>query len=145
MGMLQRLEKWSTTHHPRWLVFLRISLGIALVLKGITFISDSTGVGSLLSDTPLGISADSWIIVAIAWIHLFAGFMITIGLYTRIAALLQIPILLGAVIFVNAPRGILAPGSEFGLSLVILFLLIFFFIEGSGPVSLDNYFKKYQA
>lgn len=143
--MLQRLEKWSTTHHPRWLVFLRVSLGIALILKGIEFIGDTTGVGNLLSDTPLGITADSWIIVAIAWIHLFAGFMITIGLYTRIAAILQIPILFGAVIFVNAPKGIFAPGSEFGFSLVILILLIFFFIEGSGPVSLDNYFKKYQA
>ena len=144
MGMLQQLEKWSATHHPRWLVLLRVALGIALFLKGITFINNSSNLGLLLSESPIGI-ADSWLVILITWLHLLGGFLIIIGLLTRLAALVQIPILIGAVIFVNAPKGVYAAESEFGFSLVVLLLLIFFFVEGGGPISLDNFFKKNKA
>lgn len=140
--MLQQLEKWSITHHPQWLVFLRVPLGIALFSKGIIFLNDSVSLGTLLTDSGLT-SSPGWLIIFITWIHLLGGFLIIIGLFTRLAIALQIPILLGAVIFVNAPRGIFAAESEFGFSLVILLLLIFFFTEGGGPLSLDNYFKKH--
>lgn len=139
--MLHQLEKWSTTHHPRWLVFLRVALGICLFIKGISFLSDSVYLKSLLTESSLGVLPE-WLILLITWAHLIAGFLIIIGLLTRWASLLLIPVLLAAVIFINAPQGILAPGSEFGISLVVLLLLIFFFIEGGGPLSLDNFFKK---
>lgn len=142
MGMLQRIEQWSTTHHPRWLVMLRVPLGIALFLKGITFLSNTAFLEMTLNETALGFGS-TWLALFIAWLHLLGGFLILIGLLTRWAALLQIPILLGAVIFVNAPKGVYAAESEFGFSLVVLLLLVFFFVEGGGPVSLDHYFKKH--
>lgn len=142
MGMLQQLEKWSITHHPQWLVFFRVILGIALFLKGISFLSDMASFEHLVAASSLGL-LPAWLTVAISGAHLFGGFLIIIGLFTRTATLLQIPILLGAVIFINAPIGIIAPGSEFVISLVILFLLVFFFVEGGGPLSLDNYFKRH--
>ena len=71
------------------------------------------------------------------------GFFIVIGLFTRWAALIQIPILLGAVFFVNVPKGIFAGQSELGLSIIILLLLCFFFVEGGGPISMDDYFRRY--
>jgi uncharacterized membrane protein YphA (DoxX/SURF4 family) len=142
MGMLHQLEKWSITHHPRWLVFFRVALGIALLLKGISFMSNSVALEGLLKES--GISTSSlWLVLLITWVHLLGGFLIVIGLLTRWAVLMQIPILLGAVIFINAPKGIFAAESEFAFSLVILLLLIFFFIEGGGPLSLDNYFRKH--
>jgi len=139
MGTLQQLEKWSTTHHPRWLVFLRVILGICLILKGISFMSDTVHLESLLAETRID-NASGWIAIIITWLHLLGGFFIIVGLFTRITTLLLIPILLGAVLLVNLPKGIFAPGSEFGFSLAVLILLIVFFIEGGGPLSLDNYF-----
>jgi len=141
MGMLHQLEKWSTTHHPRWLVLLRVALGICLIIKGITFLGNTVALESLLAESHVDIDA-SWLPVVITWLHLLCGFLIIIGLLTRWSALVMIPILLGAVIFVNAPNGLFAAESEFGFSLVVLLMLVFFFIEGGGPLSLDNYFRK---
>lgn len=141
MGMLHELEKWSTAHHPRWLVFFRVVLGLSLFFKGILFLSNTVNLELILAQSSLS-SLSSWLALAITWIHLAGGFFILIGLMTRFAALIQIPILLGAVIFVNVPKGLFAAESELGFSLFILVLLVFFFLEGGGPFSLDNYFKK---
>ena len=141
MGTLQQLEKWSTTHHPRWLVFLRVALGICLIIKGISFMNESVSLESMLSDTSLGFTG-GWLPIIVTWLHLLGGFFIIIGLFTRLSTLLLIPVLLVAVLFINLPRGIFAPGSEFGFSLAVLLLLIVFFIEGGGPLSLDDYFRR---
>ncbi len=141
MGTLQQLEKWSSTHHPRWLVFLRVILGICLIIKGISFMDDSVTLESMLADTKLG-TTNGWLPLVITWLHLLGGLFIILGLFTRWSTLLLIPILLVAVLFINLPRGIFAPGSEFGFSLAILLLLIVFFIEGGGPLSMDSYFRK---
>ena len=139
--MLHQVEKWSTTHHPKWLVVPRVALGICLILKGISFMSNTVNLESLLAESNMP-SNEPWLPLIITWLHLLCGFLIIIGLFTRWATLLMTPILLGAVIFVNAPRGIFAAESEFGFSLVVLVMLIVFFIEGGGPLSLDDYFKK---
>src|SRR5438128_2613583 len=131
MGMLHQIDEWSTSHHPRWLVLLRIGLGICLFIKGISFISNTAALERLLAGSRLNFP---WLAHLITWAHLFGGFMIIIGLFTRLAALIQIPILLGAVILVNAKAGVFAAESEFPLSLVVLLMLIFFLIEGSGPI-----------
>ncbi len=139
--MLHQMEKWSTTHHPRWLVLPRIALGIVLIAKGISFISNTVSLELLLAENSMGLNS-SWLPLFITWLHLICGFLIIIGLFTRWATLFMIPVLLGAVIFVNAPKGVFAADSEFGYSLAVLLILIFFFIEGGGPVSLDSYLKK---
>jgi putative oxidoreductase len=141
MGMLHQIEKWSATHHPRWLVLPRVALGIFLIVKGISFISNTANLESLLAENNLAVGG-SFLPLLITTLHLLCGFLIIIGLLTRWAALIMIPILLGAVIFINAPRGVFTAESEFGFSLAVLLMLIFFFIEGGGPLSLDDYFKK---
>jgi uncharacterized membrane protein YphA (DoxX/SURF4 family) len=55
----------------------------------------------------------------------------------------QIPILLGVLFFVNAKTGIFAGESDVMFPIIILILLVFFLIEGGGPISLDNYFRNY--
>jgi putative oxidoreductase len=141
MSVLQQLNHWSSAHHPRWLVVIRVALGLCLFIKGISFISNITLIETLLKqDFP---STSLWIAYAITWIHLFGGLMIVIGLLTRLAVLLQIPILIGAIIFVNARQSIFGGGSELLFSIIILLLLLLFLIEGGGPLSLDDYFKKH--
>ena len=104
------------------------------MLKGISFISNDVLLQLLVKDTSFASQN---------WIHLLGGFLILIGLFTRWAVLVQIPILLGAVFFINAPKGAFAGQSELGLSIIILVLLCFFFVEGGGPISMDEYFRRY--
>jgi putative oxidoreductase len=141
MGMLHQIEHWGATHHPKWLVVLRVALGICLFIKGISFISDTADLQQLLSGSNFTHSFP-WLAYIIAWVHLFGGFMIIIGLLTRFAVLIQIPILLGAVLFVNLSANPFSSSSEFGFSLAVLLLLFIFLVEGGGPLSLDNYFKQ---
>jgi uncharacterized membrane protein YphA (DoxX/SURF4 family) len=62
-----------------------------------------------------------------------------------LAVALQIPILLGALVFITSQQGIFAAGSMFPLTIVIFLLLVFFLVEGGGPISLDHFFKHHQA
>jgi len=143
MGTLQQMNQWSMTHHPRWLVLLRVALGICLFFKGIIFISNTAVLEEMLSASRFTSSESmNWLRFIIPFCHLLGGFLIIIGLLTRWAVIVQIPILLGAILFVNSKRGVFAGESELFLSLLILILLILFFVEGGGPLSLDNYFRK---
>ena len=139
--MLGQLEQWSTRHHPRWLVVLRVALGLCLFFKGFTFMRDTVALQIMLSERGLSNYAE-WLPLVITWIHLLGGFLIIIGLLTRWAVLLQIPILLGAVILVGSSQGVFAAETEFVFALFVLLLLVFFFFEGGGPISIDNFIKK---
>jgi uncharacterized membrane protein YphA (DoxX/SURF4 family) len=141
MGTLQQIQDWSATHHPKWLVVLRVALGLCLFIKGISFLNNTVILDQLLAGSIVSTSIN-WLPLAISWAHLLGGFLIIIGLYTRWAVFLQIPILIGAVIFISVHKGIVSSGDELIFALIILILLFFFLIEGSGPISLDNYFKK---
>ena len=141
MNLLHQMNDWSSRHHPKWLVVLRVMLGLCLFIKGIGFIQNSVVLSGVISQTSFLQNA-SWLSSLIPWIHLLGGSMILAGLFTRFWTLVQIPILLGAVFFVNVKRGIFAGESDLLFSIIILILLIFFFIEGSGTISLDNYFSN---
>jgi putative oxidoreductase len=141
MGTFQNIEKWSMAHNPRWLVFIRVALGISLLLKGVLFISNTADLGTIISGSAV-INSSNWLGFIITWAHLFGGFLIIIGLLTRWAVLINIPILIGAILFVNAPKGVFAGGSELGFSIIVLLLLLLFFVEGGGHYSLDRYFQK---
>jgi len=140
---MQQLRNWSAAHHPRWLVIVRIGLGLFLMAKGINFMRDSTLLDRLLyGSVTLADNETHWLPLIITWANLLGGFMILIGLWTRLMCLLQLPILIGAIIFINSQKGGFAPESELGLAILTLILVLFFLIEGSGPLSLDAYFEK---
>ena len=121
---------------------LRVALGLCLFIKGISFLNNTLMLDQLLAGSVMSNSVE-WLPLVITSAHLLGGFLIIIGLLTRWAILLQIPILIGAVIFIGRKQGLANSGSELVFALVILVLLIIFFFEGGGPISLDNYFKKH--
>ncbi|AQG79351.1 DoxX family protein [Spirosoma montaniterrae] len=142
MNLLHRVEHWGDTHHPAWTDALRIMLGTILVLKGISFISDTTYLTQLVG----GLKFDLWsvmIVHYVAFAHLMGGFLIAVGCLTRLMCLLQLPILVGAVFFVNISRGFSTLNSELWLSLVVLGLLLTFIVLGSGRYSMDEYVRQH--
>lgn len=139
-----QLEKWGDSHHPAWLDFLRVLLGVFLFMKGISFIADTDASSQLLK----GLNFNLWSVTAIhfiAFAHIFGGILIAIGCLTRIAILFQLPVLIGAVFFANLREGFASINSEFWLSVFTLFLLVLFLIMGSGKLSFDNYLKNNQV
>ena len=141
MDTIKSIHQWSVTHHPRWLIFPRLLLGVILQAKGITFMSNATLVENLVSGSYLAGHTHALQII-ICTVNLLGGFLIMIGLQTRLMCLIQIPFLIGAVVFINAQRGGFAPQTEMGLAILCLLLTILFLIEGSGPLSLDAYFFR---
>lgn len=128
---------------PTWLTVLRILLGILLTWKGITFIQDTAALESTIQHTGIGVfSGNSRVFALVVCIlTLLCGFFITVGLFTRASSIVQIPITIVAVIFVNM-KNIESSGVELILSIVALGLLILFSIKGSGRLSADEYFRR---
>lgn len=138
MSVITNVESWGNSHRPGFLDFFRIILGIFITYKGLQFITHMDE----LKNTTEGIN--TWFAGAVLahyviFAHILGGPMIVAGLFTRIICLLQLPILIGAVVFVNAPKGHLSVGSymELWLSLLVLVGLIVFIVFGAGRYSLD--------
>lgn len=133
MTLVKKLDGWSEKHDSVWIDVLRMILGIGLIAKGFLFMAN---ISELYNNLQLhfGVIASAAAFL-IAGIHLLAGFLILIGLATRLACLVQIPILFGAIILVNLH----STPTELISSLVVFFLLIFFTIKGSGKFSAYYY------
>jgi len=145
MTVIQRIEHWGDLHHAKWLDAVRIILGLLIFGKGIAIVSNTAALQDLLLQNNVytfsGMMA-SLLVHIIGFVHLVGGLLIVLGLLTRFAVVIQIPILLGAVFFVNLSRGFSFLNSELWLSLIVLMLLILFWIIGSGPYSVDYQMKK---
>ncbi len=141
MNIIQRMDAWSLRQKIQWILLLRIALGLVLWFKGLSFISHMQDLEAMILSGK--IAADARMLANyVAWSHLFGGAMILIGLFTRFAALIQLPVLFGAVFFVHFGNEVLTIDSQLWSSILVLVLLIFFFVEGGGSYSLDRFVKR---
>jgi putative oxidoreductase len=143
MNIADKIRNWGNLHHPKILDVIRILLGLFLVVKGSVFLNNAGYLRYLIIENeairqPPGVI--SAIVFYVTYMHMLGGGLICLGLYTRLWALLQLPIVFGAVFFVN----ILSPfvNSELWLSILVLALLCLFVVIGSGPLSLDALLLK---
>lgn len=145
MTVIQKIEHWGDLHHAKWLDVIRVALGLLIFSKGIAIVSNTASLQDLLlQNNVFGFSGlmASLAVHIIGFVHLVGGLLITIGLLTRFAAVIQIPILLCAVFFVNLSHGFSMLNNELWLSIIVLLLLVLFWIVGSGPFSADQAMKK---
>ncbi len=71
--------------------------------------------------------------------HIAGGALLAMGLLARVAALVQIPVLLGAIFYVYLPRAMmLEPRQNLEFTALVLFLMVLIVVFGAGRVSLDN-------
>ena len=139
MNITHKVSNWGDQHHPKVLDVLRMLLGLFLVMKGVIFLNNAAYLRYLMIEngairqSPEIITA---LIYYVTYIHILGGGLIFLGLYTRLWALLQLPVVFGAVFFVNITSPYI--NSELWLSLLVLVLLFLFLVIGSGPFSLDR-------
>ncbi len=142
MYSIQKVENWVDRHHLKWIDLLRIILGIVLMIKGITLVMNKEQVFLLMEKSNIDVFSfllSSQYVIAF---YIAGGLLIATGLLTRVVSLLEIPIILGTIIFINYHQGLFAINSDLGYLLMILFLLIFFLVYGSGPISIDYLLSK---
>ncbi|PRY15516.1 putative membrane protein YphA (DoxX/SURF4 family) [Pontibacter ummariensis] len=127
----------TSASNPVWMDSLRILLGLFLFVKGILFLEHTSDVFYIFSQSQDIISLRKASVIT-SGVHIVGGLMIAFGCLTRLAILLQIPVLLGAVLVVNPQRGVHLENTELWVSFVVLSLLLFFMIVGPGRYSVDN-------
>ncbi|MFN7139758.1 MAG: DoxX family protein [Limisphaerales bacterium] len=142
MKFFERARAWIEANADLGLDLVRAYLGIALMLKGLFFLWNRGELIGLMGETATLWFAPAIMAHYIILAHLVGGFLLAVGLFTRAAALVQIPILLGAVFWVTAPRMIsLGMRADLEFAALTLFLLLIIFLYGAGRWSLDYYFS----
>lgn len=131
MNLVQRVEHWGDAHHPQWLDLIRIALGAFLCYKGVDFLMNMGTMLDLITNRMSFGSFTSMLMSNyIAFAQILGGILLVLGALTRFACLIQIPILLGAIFFVNSD--LYRPFSALALPIIVLLLLIMFLVIGNG-------------
>lgn len=137
-GIVQQLTSMVRPGPALGYDLVRAYLGIGLFVRGILFVSQPELVLGYLQDM------GNWFLpyalvhfVAVA--HLCGGVMLGLGLATRLAAALQVPILFGAVFLVHSQAGLLNVGQSLEFSGLVLALLLVYLTFGSGKLSVDSF------
>jgi uncharacterized membrane protein YphA (DoxX/SURF4 family) len=111
---------------------IRIYLGVGLAIRGILFLMDPSFIGHMLAN-----ESSIWPRV-IAFGHLGGGVLLAVGLFTRLAAAVQILPVLGAVIMLHLREDLASENQSLEFSALVLVMLIFFACFGAGEWSLDR-------
>ena len=134
-----RTQAWGT-------LLLRLIIGVVYVMHGylaLVVLGPQAVAGYI---TRMGYP--SALAFALAWylivVHLGGGFLIILGLFTRWAALANVPPMASAVILLHLPQGFFmkpvgptsAGGYEFSLTVLVATIALVFL--GSGALSLDS-------
>ena len=137
MNTFGEFMHWLDGHHEIAYSVIRIYLGVALLVRALILLSDPSAITSLA-----GVQDVYWWYSVIIGVHLIGGLLLALGLFTRLAAGFQLPILIGAVILIHLEEGLMTVGQSLELSVLVMFLLFVYLLFGSGVLALDNYFSK---
>ncbi|MCF8341513.1 MAG: DoxX family membrane protein [Chitinophagaceae bacterium] len=143
MNLMEQSKIIEKKHFPIWLLALRVFLGLALFLRGIQFIKNDSLLQQVITHSAF-LQTYPWLHLTIPWFHLLGGILILLGVFTRFAAALQIPVLIGALFFVQQDSNLFFGAFEIPFALLILVLLIVFAIKGDGFFSWKNLINKEQ-
>lgn len=127
---------WCKNNRDMAIEFLRIYLGLMILIKGLQFMlnPDYAKVYMTMVTIPF---FDFLSIHIISMIHIAGGILLVLGLISRAAALLQIPIVLGAIFLVHLPQGLFSKSQDLEYVILVFILLLVFTIYGGGRLSID--------
>jgi putative oxidoreductase len=138
---LERARQWMVHNRDLGMEAVRIYMGFAIFAQGVVFIQRGA---QMMEDEGLRHLAYRSILLVhyISLSHLAGGVLMMFGLLTRAAAIAQLPILLGAVLFVHGPEGLFAPAQGLQFILLVFFLVSLVAVMGGGRLSADHYFAQ---
>lgn len=116
---------------------MRVVLGILLLAHGIS--KFQMGLGNVAAwfasaGTP------GFLAYIAGWLELIGGILLILGLFTRYVSVLFTVMLLGAIVMMKLPLGLLGNGQMAGyeLDLAYLMLTVYFIFAGPGSLSIDK-------
>ncbi len=118
---------------------LRVILGLVILGKGAFFLQDNSSFYGYISNAEMGFS-HFMLLHLVVMSHLAGGLMIIFGVLTRFSVACQVPILIGALVFVAGNSGV---NGDFFLALITLLLSIYVYATGGGGMSFDNYMNTH--
>jgi putative oxidoreductase len=113
---------------------IRIYLGLGLAVRGVLFMMDPTWIGNMLQQT--GETQIAPRLIALG--HMAGGALLGLGLFTRLAAAIQVLPVLGAVILLHSREDLASQNQSLEFSVLVLVMLVFFACFGAGQWSLDQ-------
>ncbi len=140
MEKLEQLRDWLDARRDYAFEVVRIVLGLLLFAQGLYFITHVGEVRTLLERSGVHLDFVTSLTLGhyVALAHLCGGLMLAAGMVTRLAATLQIPVLVGAVFLVHLRQGLFGPGQNLMLALLVLVLLVLCVVHGGGKLSVDH-------
>ena len=138
---MTNLVRWLEERLDCCFELLRIYLGAGLLSKGVLFAGDPGQMTTYMTEGRLDAQAAiiaHYVVVA----HVMGGVLLLLGLLTRLAALVNVPVLLGAVVFVHQREGLFTRTQGLEFALFVLFTLVLITWYGPGRWSLDRVLFK---
>jgi putative oxidoreductase len=136
---------WAESRRELWLDCVRIYLGLGLFARGLLLITNSStdSASTRYFEELVHRSGFSWLQMGlllhyVTLAHFVGGAMLAAGFLTRIAALVQVPVLFGAVFLIHRGEGLFVAGQSLEFSALVLFLLVVVLVSGPGALSLDR-------
>lgn len=131
--VLRRLE----SNRDLALTVIRVYLGAGLFFRGLALLVPGMGLEQLTGGAALGVPL-TVVALYVTAAHLVGGALLLVGFYTRLAALIQLPVLVGAVFLVHWQSGLLSANQSLEFSVLVLYLLVIVCVFGGGRWSLDE-------
>jgi len=143
MKNINDCKQWIQSHVDVVIDLVRMYLGVGLFAKGLYFVMHKEEMQKLLEGAENVVFAQGAVAHYVIPVHLVGGLLLAIGLLTRLAALAQMPILIGAVFYVWMPRVLFFEQRQnFEFAALVLFLLALIFVYGGGRLSVDQLITK---
>jgi uncharacterized membrane protein YphA (DoxX/SURF4 family) len=139
----QPIKEWVSENRDLVWELVRIYLGVALVIKGFAYMFHHRELGDAMVAAGVPFAGPGFAEL-VAMTHITGGLMMTFGLLTRLGAIIQIPNLLGAVLFVHLKEGLFTQGGSLEFATLVLFLLCVIAVVGAGRLSADWFFSPHK-
>lgn len=145
MERLERLRDWLDARRDYAFEVVRVFLGLALFVRGLHFVTHVGDMRALLEQGGLRLDFAASVALAhyVAIAHLCGGLLLAAGIVTRLAAALQVPVLVGAVFLVHLREGLFGAGQGLELAVLVLVLLVAAVFHGGGKLSVDDYLARH--
>ncbi|HEY6167850.1 MAG TPA: DoxX family membrane protein [Verrucomicrobiae bacterium] len=141
--MQNKVTSWAHTHPDVFVDLIRVYLGIGLMVKAVRFMETKNTLMAMIGDSGGAVLGQAFVAHVIILAHLAGGLFLALGLLTRVAAVIQVPILVGAIVFVELKKfGAVELRGNFDLAVLVLFLIVMIALFGPGRFSVDAWTAK---